>query len=85
MAEKLLKREDVAEILGVSLTTASRYMDEMPCFRFREGGHKRVKEADLLAWISSRTVVPCTERKKAAKRTDCTGPRAVWKIERKRA
>ncbi len=84
MARKLLNREEVAERLGISLTTASRYMDEMPCFRFSAGGHKRVREEDLEAWITARTTIPACEKRKR-KTNEGTGPRAVWKIERKRA
>jgi excisionase family DNA binding protein len=57
--ETLLKTQDVADILGVPLSTVHRWNSERSGPRyFKVGKHCRYRVADLDEWISRRAVEP---------------------------
>ncbi len=57
MSEKLLTITDVAGRLNVERHKASDLMKLMPCLVLPGSRTKRVREADLEAWIIANTVV----------------------------
>ena len=73
MKEKYLTPKDVAEIMGISISSARDRMAEMPgCIDVGSGGGKyrtlRVPESGLEAWQSNRVVLIPRSTGKIARR-----------------
>ena len=77
----MLSPADVAEELGVSLSSAYAYMREMPCARV--GKHLRVSRKDLNTWIAER--IECRSRNEIASGTRAFSSEGSGKPSRRSA
>ena len=71
---KLLTITDVCAELGVERHKASDLMKLMPCLVLPGSRTKRVREADLSAWITLNTVLPGTVPQKLHRKKQKTMP-----------